>query len=308
MSKVPPPVPRYSIGGSVFETPSLSPGLYLIATPIGNLRDVTIRALETLASVDVIYCEDTRITSRLLSRYGIAKPLKPYHDHNAAKVRPAILGALHKGARIALASDAGTPLISDPGYKLVIEAINQAIHVEMLPGPSAAIVALALSGFPLDRFFFAGFLPTRSPARSRVLDELKTVPAALIFFEAAGRLEDTLQDLSRLMPDRRVAIARELTKLHEEVLRGTPNELIALLRQRDNLVGEITLVLEPPPAKTPSDVQDQDIEAALLEALQKNSSAKAASLVAKRFGVPRKKAYDMVLVLKARGNQNEQDA
>jgi 16S rRNA (cytidine1402-2'-O)-methyltransferase len=306
MSKVPPAVCRYSIGGSVFEAPPLSPGLYLIATPIGNLRDVTIRALETLASVDVVYCEDTRITSRLLNRYGIAKPLKPYHDHNAAKVRPAILEALGDGARIALTSDAGTPLISDPGYKLVIEAINQAAHVEMLPGPSAAIVALALSGLPLDRFLFAGFLPSRSSARARMLEELKTVPAALIFFEAAGRLKGTLADLAKLLPGRRVAIARELTKLHEEVLRGTPDELIVLLRDRDSRMGEITLVLEPPLATTTPDIQDA--EAALLEALQDNSPAKAASLVARKFGVPRKKAYDMALILKARGKLNEQDA
>jgi 16S rRNA (cytidine1402-2'-O)-methyltransferase len=306
MSKAPPAVCRYFIGGSEFEAPSLSPGLYLIATPIGNLRDITIRALETLASVDVIYCEDTRITSRLLSRYGIAKPLKPYHDHNAAKVRPAILDALREGARVALTSDAGTPLISDPGYKLVVEAINQEIHLEMRPGPTAAIVALALSGFPGDRFLFAGFLPPRPGARMRALDELKNIPAALIFFEAASRLEETLAAFGKLLPGRRVAIARELTKLHEEILRGAPDDLLALVRDRGRLKGEITIVVEPPLAAAPLNLQD--LEAALEEALHDASPARAASVIARKFAVPRKDVYHMALRLKARPKPSGHDA
>ena len=305
MSQAPPEAHRYTIGGSTFEAPSLSPGLYLIATPIGNLRDVTIRALETLASADFAYCEDTRITSRLLARYGIAKPLKPYHDHNAAKVRPEVLGRLGTGASIALLSDAGTPLISDPGYKLVLQAIAQGHRVEMIPGPSAPIIALALSGLPVDRFLFAGFLPAKLGERRRVLEELKPVPAALIFFEAPGRVIDALKTIEEVLDGRRVAVARELTKLYEEVLRGSPGEVVATMEARGGVKGEITIVVEPP-SPLPNASRDR-AGAELLAALENHSPAKAASLVAKRFGVPKKELYALALKWKQRSGPGDGD-
>lgn len=300
MSKALPAARRYTIGGSIFEAGPLPPALYLVATPIGNLRDVTIRALETLASADLIYCEDTRISSKLLARYGIANSLKPYHDHNAAKVRPVILEALGRGASIALISDAGTPLISDPGYKLAVEAIAQGYSVEMVPGPSAPIMALALSGLPVDRFLFAGFLPVKHGERQRVLEELKSVPAALIFFEAPGRIAETVEAIKSTLGDRRVALARELTKLHEEILRGRPDEIIAAVRARGGVKGEITIVVDrPSPVKS---IDSEEVEAALFTALKNYPPAKAASLTAKKFGVPKKDLYALTL---SRKDKNE---
>src|SRR4051794_34355207 len=200
-----PPPARYTIDGHLFEAEPLSPGLYLTATPIGNLRDVTLRALATLAAADEILCEDTRITVRLTSRYGIATRLSPYHDHNAAKVRPRIIAALRAGGAITLVSDAGTPLVSDPGYKLAREAIANGIRVEAVPGPSAALAALASSGLPSDRFLFAGFLPEKAGERQAALSELKGVRASLIFFESAKRLSRTLSGLADILGDRPAA-------------------------------------------------------------------------------------------------------
>ena len=297
MSQALPAVHRYTIGGSQFEARSLPPGLYLIATPIGNLRDVTLRALETLASADLIFCEDTRITSRLLNHYGIAKPLKPYHDHNAAKVRPALLERLSGGASIALVSDAGTPLISDPGYKLVVDALAQGHRIEVVPGASAPVMAVALSGLPADRFLFAGFLPARSSERRRALEELRSVPAALVFFEAPGRVPETLEAIRTVLGHRRIAIARELTKIHEEVMRGSADELLEEIASRNALKGEITLVVAPP-ASEPAD--PGEVEKALRLALADAPPAKAAAQVAKRFGVPKKDLYALALRTKNR--------
>jgi 16S rRNA (cytidine1402-2'-O)-methyltransferase len=297
MSQALPAVHRYTIGGSQFEARSLPPGLYLIATPIGNLRDVTLRALETLASADLILCEDTRITSRLLNHYGIAKPLKPYHDHNAAKVRPALLERLSGGASIALVSDAGTPLISDPGYKLVVDALAQGHRIEVVPGASAPVMAVALSGLPADRFLFAGFLPARSSERRRALEELRSVPAALVFFEAPGRVLETLEAIRTVLGHRRIAIARELTKIHEEVMRGSAGELLEEIASRNALKGEITLVVAPP-ASEPAD--PGEVEKALRLALADAPPAKAAAQVAKRFGVPKKDLYALALRTKNR--------
>jgi 16S rRNA (cytidine1402-2'-O)-methyltransferase len=284
---------RYTIGGFTFEARSLPPGLYLVATPIGNLRDVTLRALETLASADLVYCEDTRISSRLLSRYGIAKPLKPYHDHNAAKVRPVLLDALRAGASVALLSDAGTPLISDPGYKLVREATGENLHVEMIPGPSAPVMAAALSALPVDRFLFAGFLPAKRGDKQRFLQELELVPATLIFFESPGRIAETLELIETVLGNRRVAVARELTKLHEEVLRGRPDDLMATIEARGRLKGEITIVVEPPLKE--ARVDQHHVEAALDAALEHNPPSKAASLVARQFALPRQHLYDLAV-------------
>ncbi|HEY7747756.1 MAG TPA: 16S rRNA (cytidine(1402)-2'-O)-methyltransferase [Aestuariivirgaceae bacterium] len=295
MSKAPFAEPRFNIARSTGQSGRLRPGLYLIATPIGNLGDVTLRALQALVSADHIYCEDTRVTSKLLARYNIARPLKPYHDHNAAKVRPQLLRLLAEGTSIALISDAGTPLISDPGYKLVVEAIARNVHVEMLPGPSAPVIALALSGLPTDRFLFAGFLPVRKAEKSRLLDQLGSIRATLIFFEAPGRVEVTIEAIKSSLGNRGIAIARELTKLHEEVLRGSPDEILAILAARPPLKGEVTIVVGPPLAPV---LDTGEIEAALSDALKVLSPAKAAASIARKFSTSRRELYALALRLK----------
>ncbi|HZQ14222.1 MAG TPA: 16S rRNA (cytidine(1402)-2'-O)-methyltransferase, partial [Pseudolabrys sp.] len=195
------------------------PGLYLVATPIGHLGDITLRALETLAGCDVIACEDTRVTRKLADRYGIATPLTPYHEHNAAEARPQLLARLARGEAVALVSDAGTPLISDPGYKLVRAAHAAGVPVTALPGASAILTALVLSGLPTDRFLFAGFLDSHRERRRRELTALKTVPASLVFFESPHRIADALADMHDLLGDREAAVGRELTKRFEELRR-----------------------------------------------------------------------------------------
>src|SRR5664280_1253162 len=205
----------FSLGGHVLTAPKPVPGLQLVATPIGNLGDITLRALETLAGVDVIACEDTRITRRLTERYAIAALLKPYHEHNAALARPKILERLAQGASIALVSDAGTPLISDPGFKLVREACAAGYNVIALPGPSSVLAALAVAALPTDRFFFEGFLPPKQTARRARLTELARIDATLVMFDSGNRVQDTLADLAAIMGGRDAAICREMTKLHE---------------------------------------------------------------------------------------------
>src|SRR5450759_4813968 len=217
----------FSLGGHTLTAPRPVPGLYLVATPIGNLGDITLRALETLAGVDIIACEDTRITRRLTERYVISALLKPYHEHNAALARPKILEKLAQGASIALVSDAGTPLISDPGFKLVREVCAAGYPVIALPGPSSVLTALAVAALPTDRFFFEGFLPPKQAARRARLAELSRVDATLVMFESGNRVQDTLADLAALMGGRDAAICRELTKMHEEVRRAKVSELAA---------------------------------------------------------------------------------
>src|SRR5438105_7538899 len=229
----------------------LAPGLYLVATPIGNLGDVILRALAVLRGVDRIFCEDTRITARLLARFGITTPLGLYHDHNAEQTRPAVLAALRRGARIALVSDAGTPLVSDPGYKLVQAAIAEHLPVTVIPGPSAVLAALLLSGLPPDAFLFAGFLPPRQAARRRALERWSCLSASLIFFESAARLAGCLADLADLLGNRPAAIARELTKLHEEIRRGRLAELAAHYRDAGSPRGEVVVVVGPPERSIP---------------------------------------------------------
>ncbi|MFO1088652.1 MAG: 16S rRNA (cytidine(1402)-2'-O)-methyltransferase [Hyphomicrobiales bacterium] len=289
---------RYTIGAHVFDAPRARPGLHLVATPIGNLGDITIRALETLAGADTVLCEDTRVTSKLFQRFGLRTPLKPYHDHNAQTVRPAILAELAGGASIALVSDAGTPLVSDPGYKLVHEAIGAGVTVEALPGASAVLAGLSVSGLPTDRFLFAGFLPPKSSARRAVLEDLKSVPATLVFFDTAPRLADTLADVAAVMGARGVVVARELTKLHEEVLRGTAAALAAEVAGRASLKGEICLLIAPPADDVA--VSEADVDAALAAALETAPAAQAAALVAKRFGLVKRDVYARALALKGR--------
>jgi 16S rRNA (cytidine1402-2'-O)-methyltransferase len=288
---------RYSIGPALFEAGPLKPGLYAVATPIGHLGDITIRALEILAASETVLCEDTRTTANLLRRYDIRTPLKPYHDHNAAKVRPAILQALKKGGIFALVSDAGMPLISDPGFKLVREAIVLGIHVEVIPGASAVPTALALSGLPTDRFMFCGFLPTKTGERQKTLLELSLIKATLIFFESPHRIVESLEDIAAVMGIRPVSVSRELTKLHEETLRGSATEVAEELKQRPSIKGEITLVVGPP-ADAPAAISDADIDQALNEAAQHASASQAAAQVAKRLGLPKKELYARLLALK----------
>jgi 16S rRNA (cytidine1402-2'-O)-methyltransferase len=288
----------YFIGPAEQMAPSLAAGLHVTATPIGNLGDVTLRALATLAAADVILCEDTRITSRLLERYGIRRPMKPYHEHNAEKVRPAIIAALQAGAAYALVSDAGVPLVSDPGYRLVKSCVENDIAVTALPGASAVLTALALSGLPTDCFTFIGFLPQRQKARHDLLMQFKAIPSTLIAFESPHRIVDALSDISMALGDRRVAVARELTKLHEEVLRGTAEEVRHILASRDSVKGEICLVIAPP-EESAEQANDDDIENAITVALSENQASKAAALVAKTLGMPKEDIYARILKRKA---------
>src|SRR6202795_3357692 len=240
------PARTFSIGGHVLTAPKPVPGLHLVATPIGNLGDITLRALETLAVCDIIACEDTRITRRLTERYGISASLKPYHEHNAALARPKILEKLSQGAAIALVSDAGTPLISDPGFKLVREVCAAGFAVIALPGPSSVLTALSVAALPTDRFFFEGFLPPKQTARRARLTELSRIDATLVMFDSGNRVQDTLADLAAIMGGRDGAICRELTKMHEEV---KPGPLTELAQAADTLEtrGEFVLVIGPPP-------------------------------------------------------------
>src|SRR6266700_8287320 len=215
----------FCVGGHILTAPKALPGLHLVATPIGNLGDITVRALETLAGVDIIACEDTRITRRLTERYAIAALLKPYHEHNAALARPKILERLAQGASIALVADAGTPLISDPGFKLVREVCAAGHAVIAVPGASSVLSALSVAALPTDRFFFEGFLPAKEGARRTRLSELARIDATLVLFESGNRVQDTLRDLADLMGARDAAICRELTKMHEEVRRANLAEL-----------------------------------------------------------------------------------
>jgi 16S rRNA (cytidine1402-2'-O)-methyltransferase len=283
-----------ALGSRVIADP-IEPGLHIVATPIGNLGDVTLRALATLAAADAILAEDTRISSRLTSRYEITTPLVAYHEHNAAQSRPRILERLSQGQALALISDAGTPLISDPGYKLVAEAVAAGISVTSLPGASAALTALTLSGLPTDRFFFEGFLPHKSAARRERANALARVPATLIFYEAPGRLAESLADLAAELGPRPAAVARELTKVFEETRRGDLAGLAAEYAAGAPPKGEIVIVVGPPSAEPvlAPDALDREILAAL-EAL---SVKDAAAAVAARTGLPRREVYGRTLQL-----------
>ncbi len=284
---------RYVFSGHSIAVPRVPPGLYIIATPIGNLGDTTLRALETLAGVDLIACEDTRVTRKLLDRYAIATPLTPYHDHNAAKARPMLLRRLAQGAAIALVSDAGTPLISDPGFKLVRAAHEAGFAVTALPGASAPLAALSVAGLPTDQFFFAGFLPPKQTARRARIAELRRIPATLVLFETGPRLARALADLAAGLGHREVALCRELTKLHEEVRRG---DLATLARScADNeRRGEIVLVIAPP---APERSSDGDADLLLRQALARVSLKDAVGEVADATGLPRRQLYQRALAL-----------
>lgn len=271
-----------------------------MATPIGNADDISRRAVETLRSCAVIACEDTRVTGPLMARLGIATPLIAYHEHNAARMRPAILARLAAGETVALVSDAGTPLVSDPGYKLVREAVAGGFSVTTVPGPSAMLAALVLSALPSDRFMFAGFLPPKTAARRRELAELAKIGATLIVFESANRLAAALADMAEILDEREAAVARELTKMFEEVRRGSLRDLAGHYAAAGAPKGEVVIVVGPPAAAAaPS---EEEIDRLLAAALQKESLRDAVDAVAAATGLPRREIYGRALRLHKDGN------
>jgi 16S rRNA (cytidine1402-2'-O)-methyltransferase len=275
----------------------LNPGLYLVATPIGNLGDISLRALSVLARADVIAAEDTRHSKKLLSHFGIASDLTPYHEHNAERERPKLLARIGDGATVALISDAGTPLVSDPGYKLVREALDQGVTVTSIPGPSAALAALTSSGVPTDTFLFAGFLPPKSGPRRARLAELKEAPATLTLFETPQRLAKSLTDMADILGPREAVIARELTKLHETVTHGTLTELAATYAAGETPKGEIVVVVAPPAVAEATDAQITD---ALEDALKTQSFRDAVRSVTDALSASRTRVYELGLSLRKR--------
>ncbi|MGA8900718.1 16S rRNA (cytidine(1402)-2'-O)-methyltransferase [Bradyrhizobium sp.] len=285
----------YAVGGERLAAPKAAPGLYLVATPIGNLGDITLRALETLAGVDIIACEDTRITRRLTERYAISARLTPYHEHNAAEMRPKILAQLAQGASIALVSDAGTPLISDPGFKLVREASSAGFSVVALPGPSSVLAALSVAALPTNRFFFEGFLPPKATARRARLTELARLDATLVLFESGSRVQETLADLAAIMGARDAAICREMTKLHEEIKRST---LAGLAQSAATLEtrGEFVLVIGPQAEGSQAMTADE-VDNLLRERLARDSVKDAVAHAVEVSGRPRREIYARALEL-----------
>ncbi|MDP6175583.1 MAG: 16S rRNA (cytidine(1402)-2'-O)-methyltransferase [Rhodospirillales bacterium] len=270
----------------------MQPGLYLVATPIGNAADLSLRALEVLAGASLIACEDTRRTGKLLSMHGIKATMVTYHDHNAAGARPKLLEGIAAGQSIALVSDAGTPGISDPGYKLVRACIEAGLPVTALPGPNAGLTGLILSGLPTDKFMFAGFLPTRAGARGRALQELIQVPGSLIFQESTRRLAKSLAQMKEILGDRQAAVGRELTKLHEEVRRGTLGELAAHYAHAGPPLGEIVIIVAPP---LPGEPSDQDLEDLINELRPGMGLRDLSTEIARRTGLPRRQVYNRAL-------------
>ena len=275
----------------------LEPGLYLVATPIGNLRDITLRALDVLAKADLVLAEDTRVSGKLLSAYGVKARLQRYDDHMGAAVRPQILARLEAGERVALVTDAGSPLVSDPGYRLAVEAAAQGSKVIAIPGASAVLTGLAVAGLPTDRFLFAGFPPPKSAARRTFLEELKPLRATLVFFEGASRLGESLADMAAVFGPRPAAVARELTKLYETVVRG-PLDQLAADPKLQAPKGEIVVLVGP--GEEPR-LSAEDAEAALAEAVLRLGPSEAAAEVARATGLPRRELYRRAVELKSHG-------
>ncbi len=284
---------EYSLDGITHHSGSLEPGLYIVATPIGNLADITIRALKTLAGADLIACEDTRTTGKLLKHFGIATKMTPYHEHNADKAGAAIISMLQENQSVALVSDAGTPLISDPGYRLVAGAREKQVRIVPVPGPSAPLAALVASGLQTDRFMFAGFLPSKTAARKSRLRELADVNSTMIFFESPNRLLASLDDIIEIYGGERVgAVARELTKFHEEITSGSLLELRNAYDGR-KVRGEIVIVIAP----LQQDAQI-DIDALLGELLTNMSVSRAAAEASKLSGKTKREMYQRALALR----------
>jgi 16S rRNA (cytidine1402-2'-O)-methyltransferase len=285
----------FSVDGCILAAPKTPAGLFLVATPIGHLGDVTLRGLQTLAGVDLIACEDTRITRRLTERYAIATPLTAYHEHNAEAARPRILKILGEGGSVALVSDAGTPLISDPGFKLVRQACAAGLSVTALPGPSSVLTALSVAALPTDRFFFEGFLPPKRVARRARLKELAAIDATLVLFESGNRVGESLADLAEIMAGRGAAICRELTKMHEEVVRGPLVELAENAGQRETR-GEFVVVIGPPAAGAGAMTTDA-LDTLLREELARSSVKDAVAHAVELSGRPRREIYARALEL-----------
>ena len=281
-------------GGTV-----LAPGLYVVATPIGNLGDVTLRALEVLRGADLLACEDTRVTAKLLARYAIKKPTTPYHDANAEQARPRLLAQLRQGARIALVSDAGTPLISDPGYKLVREAVAAGVAVVPVPGASSVLAALMVAGLPTDRFLFVGFLPSRQGQRIRALEEVRAVPATLVVLESTHRLAESLADMAATLGPREAVVARELTKRFAEAVRAPLPDLAARYAAQGDPKGEVVVVIAPP-GEEAAVGDDATVDALLSDQLLTLRPSDAAALVAQKTGRPRREVYARAMALRKR--------
>ena len=294
---------QFTLNGMPVAAKRPSGGLYLVATPIGNLGDITLRALDVLAGADVIACEDTRVSRRLTERYGIATPLTSYHEHNAAEARPRLLKRLAEGEAVALVSDAGTPLISDPGFKLVRAACEAGHTVNALPGASALLVALSVAGLPTDRFFFEGFLPPKQAARQKRIAVLSAIPATLVLYESGTRLAATLADLATGLGPRAAAICRELTKLHEEVRRDDLAGLARDYAEGGETRGEIVIVVAPP---AEDETQAGDVDDMLRQALGRVSVKDAVGEVALATGRPRREVYRRALELSKDGTDGAQ--
>lgn len=289
----------YRIAGTTCVPRPIEPGLHFVATPIGNLADITLRAIETLAAADIVACEDTRVTRVLLDRYGISARPFAYHEHNAEKAGARLLAALSEGRSVALVSDAGTPLVSDPGFRLAQAAIAEGHRVVPVPGASAPLAALVASGLPSDGFFFAGFLPARDKARRERLAALAAVPGTLLFFESPHRIAATLVAAAdTLGPSRRAAVCRELTKMHEEVSRDTLAALAEDFASRDRIRGEIVLVVGPP--EPAGEGSPADVDGLLAELLAEMAPAGAAREAARLTGLDRKELYSRLLAMKDR--------
>ena len=283
--------------GLAAEAEPLPGGLYVVATPIGNLKDVTFRALSVLAGCDAVLAEDTRITKRLLAHYGITTPLLTYNEHSNEAVRERMLHRLKEGQALALVSDAGTPLVSDPGYRLVQAAIGEALPVTPIPGPSAILTALVVSGLPTDRFFFEGFLPPKSAARRTRLGEIAAIPGTLMLFEAPHRLPEMLADAAEVLGERPAVVARELTKLFETVRRGTLNEIAAQFAEEGPPKGEIVVLIGQAREGDPGREIDAALDEKLQSALSRHSIKDAAALVSAETGLPKRDVYSRALAL-----------
>jgi 16S rRNA (cytidine1402-2'-O)-methyltransferase len=278
--------------------PKPDPGLYIIATPIGNARDISLRALETLKGADLVLCEDTRVTKKLFAYHQISNTLMAYHEHNAKRMRPQIIKRLECGESVALVSDAGTPLVSDPGYRLVEACIEEGIPFTTLPGASSVLSALVLSGLPTDKFYFHGFLPSKSGQRQRALAELEEIPGSLVFLESAKRLTSSLSDIHAVLGDRSCAVTRELTKLYEEVRRGYLSELASYYTDHGPPKGEITLVVGPAIASQPP--EGEALDAMIIKALKTQPVKSAAAVLAAETGLAKRDLYNRAIELKTK--------
>ncbi|MFD2238746.1 16S rRNA (cytidine(1402)-2'-O)-methyltransferase [Aureimonas populi] len=290
---------RFTLRGADFTAVAPEPGLYLVATPIGNLSDITVRALEILAGADQLACEDTRVTAKLLQRFSIdARPLS-YHEHNEAQAGEALMAALQAGRSVALVSDAGTPLVSDPGFRLAERAIAAGIPVVPVPGASAPLAALLASGLPCDAFFFAGFLPSKETGRRKRLEELARVPGTLIFFESPNRVAASLSEMALVLGARPAAVCRELTKMHETIYRGPLPELAASFGAMERVRGEIVVCVGPPPAGEGGG--EADAPSILKGLLAEMKPAQAAAEAARLTGLSKRELYALALSLKGAG-------